>query len=141
MEMLEDYFKISLKDGKLYALPKIVKEIPPYIDYLPVFLVKLAADVDYSVEKNCFRHVAEKLAEYYAKFIYYYAVNSSEENAEDEQVDDTKLSSLEFILKNIIFPRLKKGLHVRSKFGTEGDRTFTTITCLENLYKVFERCD
>ena len=45
-EMLDDYFKILIKDDCLWSMPKIVKEIPPYIDLLPVFVVKLAADVD-----------------------------------------------------------------------------------------------
>lgn len=51
-EMLEDYFRITIQDNQLVSLPKIVKEIPAYIDYLPVLMVKLAADVDYQAEKN-----------------------------------------------------------------------------------------
>ena len=135
-EMLEDYFRITIQDNQLVSLPKIVKEIPAYIDYLPVLMVKLAADVDYQAEKNWFRDISQTLASYYAKFIYYYAINADEECSEDEG----KIDNVEFILKNTIFPRLKKGLKVRSRFGTEGDTTFTTITWLENLYKVFERC-
>jgi DNA mismatch repair protein MLH1 len=134
-EMLDDYFKLTIEDGKLTSMPKIVKEIPPYIDYLPVFLVKLAADVDYVVEKNWFKQIWSLLGDYYAKFIYYYAANSENED------EDKRLESLEFILKNMVMPRLKRGLKIRSKFGTECDGTFTTITCLENLYKVFERCN
>lgn len=134
-EMLDDYFRLTIEDGKLTSMPKIVKEIPPYIDYLSAFLVKLAAEVDYTVEKNCFKQICCLLGDYYAKFIYYYASNS------DEEDEDKRLNNVEFILKNIVMPRLKRGLKVRSKFGTECDSTFTTITCLENLYKVFERCD
>ena len=52
-EMLEDYFKIKITDdGKLCSLPKLVKEIPPYVDLLPLFLVKLAAEVDYNTEEK-----------------------------------------------------------------------------------------
>ena len=137
-DMLYEYFRIGIEDDKLVSLPKIVKEIPPFIDYLPVFIVKLAATVDYTAESTCFRKICELLAEYFSHFIYYYALNHQEEE-HDEGSD--KLNNVEFILKNILFPRLKKGLKVRSKFGTEIDKTFTTITCLENLYKVFERCE
>ena len=140
-EMLDDYFKISIKDGKLYSLPKIVKEIPPYLAYLPVFCVKLAAEVDYTVEQNWFQGIAEVLGDYFGKFIYYYAKEAEDEGTADIDSDDNSLTTIEFILKNTIFPRLKKGLKVRSRFGTELDKTFTTITWCENLYKVFERCN
>lgn len=121
-EMLEDYFKITIKDTHLHSLPKIIEEIPPYIDYLPILILKLAADVDYTSEKTCFHQISQILGDYYAKFIFYYSLDS------EEEVEEEKLSKVEFILKNNIFPRLKKGLRVRSRFGTEGDSTFTTIT-------------
>ena len=134
-DMLEDYFGIVIKENKLCSLPKIVKEIPPYIDYLPVLMVKLAAIVDYTVEINCFRTISEVLAEYYSLFIFYYALNNEEKDEEESE----KATNIEFIIQNILLPRLKKSLRVRSKFGIENDKTFTTLTCLENLYKVFER--
>jgi DNA mismatch repair protein MLH1 len=49
-DMLKDYFGITIVNNHLCSLPKIVKEIPVYIDYLPVLIVKIAALVDYTVE-------------------------------------------------------------------------------------------
>ncbi|CAI2386726.1 unnamed protein product [Moneuplotes crassus] len=135
-DMLEEYFSIVIKDNKLCSLPKIVREIPPYIDYLPVLMIKLIATIDYNEEIKCFKKICELLGDYYSRFIYYHALNTDQ--AEE---DPEKISSVEFIIRNILLPRLKKSLKVRSKFGSEGDETFTTLTCLENLYQVFERCE
>mmetsp|Transcript_17888 Transcript_17888/g.15799 ORF Transcript_17888/g.15799 Transcript_17888/m.15799 type:complete len:235 (+) Transcript_17888:119-823(+) len=123
-DMLAEYFKITIKDNKLYSLPKVVKEIPPFIDYLPILMVKLAHCVDYTQETNCFKQISEIIAEYFSKFIYYYALN----NQEKVDQDCDKQNNVEFILKNILLPRMKKGLKIRARFGTEVDKTFTTIT-------------
>ena len=96
-EMLDDYFKIQIKDDQLWSMPKVIKEIPPFIDLLPVFVLKLATDVDYTIEQNWFRHIAEKLGEYYAKFLHYYYTNSGEdqyEDGEDDEVDGSGRSKI-----------------------------------------------
>lgn len=139
-EMLEDYFKISItEDGFLTSLPKVINEIPPYIDLLPVLIVKLCADVDYTSEQKWFQQICEIFSQYYAKYLHYYYINNATEG--DTDSEEETMQKIEFVIKNILFLRFKKQLKVRSKFGVEGDKTFTTITTLENLYQVFERCE
>ena len=41
--------------------------IKPYPEELPMFILRLASDVDYANEQRCFHSIAEELSHYYAK--------------------------------------------------------------------------
>lgn len=47
---------------------------------------------------------------------------------------------LKWQYQNKLFPFMKSHLSLRKKFANLSDMTFTLITKVENLYKVFERC-
>lgn len=70
--MLEEYFSIVFKeddDGNLVltGLPVLLDEHVASPALLPVFLWRLAMNVDYSDETNCFRAVATEVGLYYAR--------------------------------------------------------------------------
>ena len=68
-EMLDDYFSLKIEDGYLLSMPKINHNLPPYIEGLPMLMLRLASDVDYTLETKCFMQICELLGQYYARFI------------------------------------------------------------------------
>jgi DNA mismatch repair protein MLH1 len=121
-EMLADYFSIGItKDGELTKLPILIKSYQPLMSYLPIFLVTLATEVDYEDEKSCLREISLQIAKFYSQI----SISSSQED-------------LEFLIKTIIAPEIRKNLCPPRKFAN--DRTFLKLTSLQDLYKVFERC-
>lgn len=68
-QMLDEYFGIEINKeaGQLTALPIIDEMIKPYPEELPMFILRLAADVDYSNEAKYFQQISEELSYYYAK--------------------------------------------------------------------------
>jgi DNA mismatch repair protein MLH1 len=169
-EMLEDFFGIKLARGGedaadedmaddeehkssdesknelcLITLPIVVKGIKPFPQELPMFMLRLAAEVDYSSEQKCIQNVAQELSFYYARYIDFLSLQSqaikygqqdqSSEEGVCQEIDDFK-----FALEHEILPEMKKHFIVRKKFALFDDLTFSMVTCTENLYKVFERC-
>lgn len=67
--MLEEYFGISInkENSTLTSLPIIDELIKPYPEELPMFILRLASDVDYSCEVKYFQQISEELSYYYAK--------------------------------------------------------------------------
>jgi hypothetical protein len=57
-----------------------------------------------------------------------------------------KVTSIQYMLKSILFPAIKKYLQCQRYFSDTtkmvhiSDKVFNVITTLEDLYKVFERC-
>jgi len=81
-ELLEDFFAIKFaasdeeesKDNQdlcLEALPVVVNCIEPFAQELPMFILRLASEVDYSDEQGCIHQVASELAFYYARYVDY----------------------------------------------------------------------
>lgn len=120
-ELLREYFNITINvDGELETLPKIIPRHMPLIAHLPVFIIRLACDVNYESEKECFKHICNELASYYAKL----SLRSSDEE-------------FLFLNETVLFPEIRK-LQPPKTFLKDG--TLLKLTSLQELYKVFERC-
>lgn len=55
-EMLEDFFAIKFDNSNelaLEALPIVIDAIQPFAQELPMFVLRLAAEVDYQEEAGC----------------------------------------------------------------------------------------
>ena len=70
-EILNDYFSIELdkESQTLVALPIIYEVVKPYPEELPMFMLRLACDVDFSSQSRYFHQVSEELSHYYAKVV------------------------------------------------------------------------
>ena len=138
-QLLEDNFSICLdKDSEtLIALPVIYDLVKPYPEELPMFILRLACDVDYSNELKYFHQIAEELSFYYAKMSELALLHC--DNNDPEQVKKIE-DEVRLIYEHELFTDMKKSLVVRKRFAQEGDMTFAMVTCTENLYRVFERC-
>lgn len=119
-EMLREYCSITISDdGEIESLPVIIPSYMPLMSHLPLFLIRMACEVNYNDEKVCFKSICKELASYYSRF--------SLISSDDEYLADT-----------IIYPEIRKNLFPPTKFLTDG--TLLKSTSLQELYKVFERC-
>jgi hypothetical protein len=78
-EMLDEYFsvRISVADessdctkvdtAMLAGMPELLSGHSPQMEALPIFLVRLVREVDWTDEKQCFRCIAWEIAEMYAQ--------------------------------------------------------------------------
>ena len=66
-EMLDAYFglRFARDAGTLEAVPELIDNYLPDRALLPMFLLRLAVQVDWSNEERCFQGVASELAEWY----------------------------------------------------------------------------
>lgn len=111
-EMLSEYFSLGISDGCLHTLPVLLDGLKPRLGQIPLFLLRLASDVDWETEKPCFRGVCTVLAHFYA-----------------DSCSETDLAT-------IVFPAIRRKLRVAASFK----ESLAKLTSTEELYKVFERC-
>lgn len=64
--MLDDYFSISIQDGILYSLPKCITGYSPSLSGLPLFLKKLAQEIDWEDEIECLGGLINELSNLYS---------------------------------------------------------------------------
>lgn len=120
--MLKEYFQISINsDNELDGLPIIIDDFSPLISQLPLFIIRLATDVNYDDEKECFRAISIELASFYSRF--------------SLTTDDKEFN---YVMEHIIFPEFRKNLNPPAELANDG--TFLKMTSLQELYRVFERC-
>jgi DNA mismatch repair protein MLH1 len=123
-EMLKEYFNIRLTaNGMLLALPDLLPGYTPDAAVLPIFLLRLATEVDWEDETTCFTGVAHELGILFSEI----------PGASDDDVAEATP-----ILANQIFPALKAYLAPPRRLGDAG--AVVQVAALEELYKVFERC-
>lgn len=121
-EMLGEYFCITITEsGELKTLPSIIPSYMPLMSHLPLFIIRMACDIDYDDEKKCFKGICNELASFYSRF----SLTSKNED-------------FRFLAETTIFPEIRKSLQPPAKFLNDG--TFLKLTSLQELYKVFERC-
>ena len=125
-EMLNDYYSIRIdttgRHGKaqLTGLPILIEGYEPSSHGLPLFLLRLASEVDWSEEKRCFYGICREIGSYYAQM---------PSNVRDDEH--------RAMVQHVLFPAITT-LLVPSKEIATSD--FVTLTSLPKLYKTFERC-
>lgn len=121
-QMLSEYFSITInEEAELASLPSIIPTHSPLMSSLPLFVIRMATEVNYEDEKHCFKTICEELASYYSRL----SLTSAE-------------SDLQQLSENVLYPEIMKKLSPPKKFLTDG--TLLKLTSLQELYKVFERC-
>lgn len=118
-EMLYEYFSIKIdENGNLCQLPQILPGYLPCPEELPRFLLRLATETDWNDEFQCFFDISTEISRYYSLWFKQYS-----------GLDATAVNLLQ-ALKSYLIPN--KSMHI------EG--VIVQIACLNDLYKVFERC-
>ncbi|CAO3612028.1 unnamed protein product [Mucor hiemalis] len=121
-EMLEVYFSVKISpEGYLVSLPLILRGYIPCLDKLPLFLLRLGTEVDWTEEQNCFDTFSRELAIFYSLDA---PINQSDHDDYIEKVE------------HIIFPSFKTHFSAPTKLKPY----VTQLANLNDLYKIFERC-
>ncbi|TRY77943.1 hypothetical protein TCAL_10900 [Tigriopus californicus] len=135
-EMLDDYFSMEIdKDQKLHSIPMLLADYVPSLDELPLFIMRLATEVNWDEEQACFDSFCRETARFYA----FKADTASRYDADQHNLtQDVPEDHWKFVVEQVIFHHAKKSLYL-PKTCLE-DMTFVQAADLPDLYKVFERC-
>ncbi|KOX80229.1 DNA mismatch repair protein Mlh1 [Melipona quadrifasciata] len=121
-DMLKEYFSIVIdKKGNLKSLPVLLEKYFPSVSGLPLYILRLATEVEWSSEQPCFRTVCRETAKYYSQM------------SPTHDVHDWK-----YITEHVLYAAIKESFLPPKHFAH--DSTILQIANLPDLYKVFERC-
>ncbi|KAM8738699.1 DNA mismatch repair protein Mlh1 [Acanthopagrus schlegelii] len=132
-EMLEDYFSMEIdQDGNLTGLPLLLDNYTPVMEGLPLFILRLATEVNWDDEKECFRDFSRECSMFYSIRKQYIL------EAEPGEEQDAEANSWRWKVEHIIFKAFRTLFSPPKSFSEDG--TVLQIANLPDLYKVFERC-
>ena len=128
--MLQEYVGVVVDaERRLVGVPAMLPGYAPEIGKLPDFVLELAELVDWTSEKECFETCARVIGRFYA-------ISGAHDDVTDASDDAETPSSR--VARLVVFPALKRRLAPPRAFADDG--TVIQIACLEQLYKIFERC-
>jgi DNA mismatch repair protein MLH1 len=139
-EMLEEYFSISIEedgDGKvvLAGLPVLLDGHAPSPHATPLFLLRLATEVDWSEERPCFHGVCREIGRFYA-------AAAGGGGAGPPAISSSSVSQeVRSHVRHTVFPAVSSLLIPTRELEDDGDgsSSFRVVTDLSRLYKEFER--
>ncbi|KAM3862566.1 DNA mismatch repair protein Mlh1 [Diretmus argenteus] len=133
-EMLEDYFSVEIdQEGNLTGLPLLLDKYIPAMEGLPMFILRLATEVNWDNEKQCFREFSKECSQFYSIRKQYIP-----EAEPGEEQKDAELTSWRWKVEHIIFKAFRSLFSPPKRFSEDG--SVLQIANLPDLYKVFERC-
>lgn len=133
--MLEEYFSIKISEhGDLLTLPQLIPKYIPPLEKLPLFILRLCSEVDWSEEQPCFKGICEQLASFYKMD----PISDVEQKENPAYLDSKDHSSLAWKIEHSLFPSVRTDFTPTKDLGSDG--TVVQIACVEKLFKIFERC-
>lgn len=132
-EMLLDYFSIELdSSGNLLTLPMLIDDFVPNMEGLPMYILRLATEVNWDSEKECFDTFARETSDFYSmkKSMF------QDKNSDSQEEDMDK--SWKWTIEHVLYPAFRTFLFPPKSFAE--DSSILQIANLPDLYKVFERC-
>ncbi|XP_033835891.1 DNA mismatch repair protein Mlh1 [Periophthalmus magnuspinnatus] len=130
-EMLGDYFSVEIdQEGNLTGLPMLLDKYTPIMEGLPMFILRLATEVNWDSEKECFRDFSKECSFFYSIRKQYIL--------EPQPGDDQDTDSWRWKVEHVIFKAFRTLFSPPKHFSEDG--TVLQIANLPDLYKVFERC-
>ncbi|KAM9365180.1 DNA mismatch repair protein Mlh1 [Pholidichthys leucotaenia] len=132
-EMLEDYFSMEIdQEGNLTGLPLLLDKYTPVMEGLPMFILRLATEVNWDNEKDCFRDFSKECSMFYSiRKQYILEAEPGEEQA-------SEVNSWRWKVEHVIFKAFRSLFSPPKSFSEDG--AVLQIANLPDLYKVFERC-
>ncbi|KAM4729903.1 DNA mismatch repair protein Mlh1 [Anableps anableps] len=132
-EMLEDYFSMEIdQEGNLTGLPLLLDKYTPIMEGLPMFILRLATEVNWDNEKECFRDFSKECSAFYSIRKQYVL------EPEPAGEPDTEGNSWRWKVEHVLFKAFRTLFSPPRSFSEDG--TVLQIANLPDLYKVFERC-
>lgn len=121
-DMLKEYFSIVIdRKGNLKSLPLLLEKYFPNEAELPLYILRLATEVEWSSEQPCFQNICRETAKYYSQMN---PIHGSHD--------------WKYITEHVLYSAIKESLLPPKHFTH--DSTILQIASLPDLYKVFERC-
>jgi DNA mismatch repair protein MLH1 len=154
-EMLSEYFSIDIDEsGQLTSLPLIISHLSPVMNGLPNFLYLLGDKIDWTQEESCLGGIARALAQFYriketfslempnglsTESSHASSSSSSQSTCADpsSSLPFVGTPTLKWVIEHGLFPA-SRSFSPPKIFVNSG--VVVEIACLENLYKIFERC-
>ncbi|XP_067627207.1 DNA mismatch repair protein Mlh1 [Eurosta solidaginis] len=121
--IMREYFSLRINDeGKLETLPAIVPQHYPCTTHLPLYILRLATEVDWDSEVECFETFCRETARFYS-------LTSILEIS-------TQPHRHKWLVEHVLYPAFKRYLLPPNNLKLQ----LYELTSLPRLYKVFERC-
>ncbi|XP_044310865.1 DNA mismatch repair protein Mlh1 isoform X2 [Varanus komodoensis] len=137
-EMLKDYFSLEIDDeGNLTGLPLLLDNYVPPLEGLPVFVLRLATEVNWDEEKECFESLSKECAMFYS-IRKQYIMEDSDLTAQQAEDSGTGTRSWKWTVEHVLYKAFRTYLLPPKSFTEDGN--ILQLANLPDLYKVFERC-
>lgn len=121
-DMMKEYFSIVIdKKGNLKSLPILLDQYYPNEAGIPLYILRLATEVDWNTEQICFQNICRETAKLYSQI-----------DIESDTYD------WKHVTEHILYSAIKESLLPPNHFAH--DSTLLQLASLSDLYKVFERC-
>lgn len=142
--MLQEYFSLGIStDGRVETLPMLLRDYTPNLDKLPLFLMRLGPQVDWTDEQMCFDTFLRELASFYVpEPLLPGDARGAKPPADadmdvDVDADAQTEKATQWQVQHVLFPAMARYL-VPPKSLLERD--VVQVADLPDLYRVFERC-
>ncbi|XP_058688777.1 DNA mismatch repair protein Mlh1 isoform X1 [Poecile atricapillus] len=137
-EMLKDYFSLEIdEEGNLTGLPLLIDNYVPPLEGLPMFILRLATEVNWDEEKECFESLSKELAMFYSIRKQYIIEESNPTNSQNEDSDSGSVT-WKWTVEHVLYKAFRTHLLPPKHFAEDGN--ILQLANLPDLYKVFERC-
>uniref|UniRef100_A0A671LGE3 DNA mismatch repair protein MLH1 n=2 Tax=Sinocyclocheilus anshuiensis TaxID=1608454 RepID=A0A671LGE3_9TELE len=135
--MLEEYFSLEIDgEGNLTGLPMLLDNYTPAMEGLPMFILRLATEVNWDREKECFHDFGIECSHFYS-IRKQYTLEPDAEEPQENQMKPKKMS-WQWKVEHVLFKALRTLFSPPKHFSEDG--SVLQIASLPELYKVFERC-
>lgn len=141
-DMLEDYFSMEIDgEGNLTGLPLLLDNYIPVMEGLPMFILRLATEVNWESERECFHDFSVECSRFYSVRKEYIVDTDSSAEEQAAGVENTEAGdapSWRWQVEHPLFKAFRTLLSPPQRFSDDG--CVLQIANLPDLYKVFERC-
>ncbi|XP_064025941.1 DNA mismatch repair protein Mlh1 [Pogoniulus pusillus] len=137
-EMLKDYFSLEIdEEGNLIGLPLLIENYVPPLEGLPMFILRLATEVNWDEEKECFESLSKELAMFYSIRKQYIIDEANPTSSQNEEADSGS-TTWKWTVEHVLYKAFRTYLLPPKHFAEDGN--ILQLANLPDLYKVFERC-
>ncbi|XP_074756891.1 DNA mismatch repair protein Mlh1 isoform X4 [Athene noctua] len=128
---------LRLSEGNLIGLPLLIDNYVPPLEGLPMFILRLATEVNWDEEKECFETLSKELAMFYSIRKQYILDEANLTTSQNEEPDSSS-TTWKWTVEHVLYKAFRTHLLPPKHFTEDGN--ILQLANLPDLYKVFERC-